>query len=68
MSISDQAEEMTRTDDDRIRELAALSPLDYDRKRKEAADELKCRPATLDKLVAEARANLNAEQSASELV
>lgn len=67
-SITDEAEELTRTDEERIQELAALSPLDYDRKRKEAAEKLECRPATLDKLVAEARASQNAEQTASELV
>ena len=68
MSISDQAEKLTRTDDDIIRELAALSPLEYDRVRVERAKELGCQVKTLDKLVAEARASQSAEQAASELV
>lgn len=68
MGIADDAEKLDRSDDDLIRELAALSPLEYDRRRKDASAELGCRPATLDKLVAEARATQNLDQTASELI
>ena len=51
-----------------ISELAALPPMDYDRVRLERAKELGCQVKTLDKLVAESRANQNSEQAAAELV
>lgn len=38
-----------------IRHLAALSPIEYDRTRKDAADSLGVRPGTLDKMVLAAR-------------
>ena len=60
--------EAAKTDEDKIRELGELPPIEYDRKRKEAAADFGCRPATLDKLVAEARSKQSADQSASELV
>jgi len=40
---------------DSIKRLAALSPVEYDRTRKAEADALGIRPATLDKLVGQAR-------------
>jgi putative DNA primase/helicase len=43
--------EAASTDDQAIAALAALHPLEYDRRRKEKAKELNCREATLDKLV-----------------
>jgi putative DNA primase/helicase len=55
MSIADQAENLIRTDEDIIRELAELPPLDYDRCRAEKAKELGCQVRTLDKLVEAAR-------------
>lgn len=57
-----------KTDEDRIRELAELPPIEYDKRRKEAAAELGCRPQTLDKLVAEARAQQSADSAGAELV
>ncbi len=68
MSLADEAELLVKTDDDKIRDLAELSPLDYDRVRKDAATDFGCRPATLDKLVAEARAGQSADSAAAELV
>ncbi|CAN5547937.1 hypothetical protein BH20ACI3_BH20ACI3_38840 [soil metagenome] len=43
------------TDEQEIQRLAALPPLEYERQRLSAAKTLKCRPATLDKLVAALR-------------
>ena len=60
--------EAAKSDEEKIRDLADLSPMDYDRKRKAAADDFGCRPATLDKLVATARSEKDVEQAASELV
>lgn len=73
MSILDdygaQANEaMGNDDDDVIRELAALSPMAYDRVRESKAKELGVRVGTLDKLVAEVRNEITAQQSAAELV
>jgi len=46
-------------DQDRITELAALNPVEYDRQRTAAADELKIRTTTLDKLVAQKRLEIS---------
>lgn len=50
-------------DEEVIRQLAALRPLEYDRIRKERAKELNIRPATLDKQIKEAQLNSNKENS-----
>jgi putative DNA primase/helicase len=42
---------VSNSDDDTIRQLAALSPLEYDRRREAEAKKLGCKVATLDKLV-----------------
>jgi len=44
-----------RNDDEIIAHLASLSPLEYDRVRKEEAEAMGVRPATLDKMVTAAR-------------
>ena len=59
----------SRADDQRIiAELAALPPLDYDRKRSEAAKQLSVRATTLDKLVFEKRENISAANEAGDHV
>lgn len=50
-------------DEEVIRQLAALKPLEYDRIRKERAKELNIRPATLDKQIKEAQSNSSKENS-----
>jgi putative DNA primase/helicase len=56
------------TDGDHIQELASLSDMAYDRVREERAKTLGVRVGTLDKLVAEARAEQTVIQTAAELV
>ncbi len=51
------------SDADRIARLAALSPLAYDRCRKDEAAALNARPATLDAMVKAARANVDTPQT-----
>jgi hypothetical protein len=50
------------TDDELLRQLAALSPLEYDRRRKTEAEKLGCQVVTLDKLV-EAKRPAKADNS-----
>ncbi len=47
--------EIRSSDDRTIQRLASLPVLEYERIRKEQAEEMKCRPAILDKLVEKAR-------------
>jgi len=68
MMVSTDSKEMTvnqprNNDDEVIRRLAALKPLDYDRIRKESAKELNIRPATLDKQIKEAQSKSSKENS-----
>lgn len=51
------------SDDDRVARLAALSPLEYDRCRKEQAAAMKVRPSTLDAKVKAARAAVDTPQT-----
>ena len=56
--IASDAKVLPQTDDEVIKQLAALKPLEYDRVRGEKAKTLKVRPATLDSMVkAEREAN-----------
>ncbi len=50
-----QREFEPQTDEKEIQRLAALTPLEYERQRLTAAKTLKCRPTTLDRLVAALR-------------
>ncbi|MDI1361957.1 DUF3631 domain-containing protein [Methylotenera sp.] len=50
-------------DEEVIRQLAALKPLEYDRVRKERAKELNVRPDTLDKQIKEAQSNSSKENT-----
>lgn len=68
MMVSTDSKEMTanlprNNDDEVIRQLATLKPLEYDRIRKERAKELNIRPTTLDKQIKEAQSNSNKENS-----
>jgi hypothetical protein len=65
---ADAEMEAAKTDEDKIRELAELPPIEYDKQRKDAAADIGCRPQTLDKLVAEARGKAKSDEAASELV
>ena len=55
--VSNSAPEPVQSDDEIIRQLAALKPLEYDRVRKEKATALKVRPGTLDAMVKAARSD-----------
>ena len=61
-------ERMKPSDENTILELAALSLMEYDRVREAQAKDMGVRCGTLDKLVAEARAEQTAIQTAAELV
>lgn len=54
----------TDNDDAELEQLAALSPIEYDRRRKTVADKLSIRPATLDGEMKRRRPALNAGQGA----
>ena len=54
-----QPEPKNKNDDATIAQLAALPPIDYDRKRKEEAKKLKCRASTLDDLVHDKRLQMH---------
>jgi putative DNA primase/helicase len=54
---------LPQTDDEVIKQLAALKPLEYDRIRAEKAKALKVRPATLDSMVKAERESNNQDDS-----
>jgi putative DNA primase/helicase len=54
--LSNSRQANNNPDDEIIRQLAAIPPTEYDRKRKEAAKQLGCRVSTLDELVQSRRA------------
>lgn len=54
---SEQKDISAPSDEQTLQRLAALPPLEYERERLKAAKDLKCRPATLDKLVNALRPN-----------
>jgi putative DNA primase/helicase len=58
------AEQVRRLEAEEVARLARLSKLEYDRQRKEAAERVGVRVATLDKAVSEKRASANNDDGA----